>query len=716
MYYARSVIRTLDLVRFLGVVGGLTIYLWGLAFWFPALTTVKAQTSAPPCGDQTKVFSSKAFFVPYFDCLLNNSGIQAGLLSDDDIVNNDATIAFNTTHLLHSYLDMYELTRDPKYLDLFTQITDKYLNLRDDKRGLTIFGKSTPLPVWSVNSFLTLAYPKTLLDDTGNPSLEVLPEHWAHNQTFVINVTDGTNPGTFKLSITNRHRNAEIYGEVHVFDNLTMNSFNTTYTEISTIKGLTGLKFKKVGPNRPKNFIITSFQTKRIVNLHKNGGATSPLARFSLMANQYDWPAIYETKAPAYKQTAIETVSAIDSLGEWVDMGSYGYYQWKSTDGGGFYLNNVPYPFNYSSAIGKTYIYLYRGSTGEEKERYRTRLTKMANGFMYCGAGWKRSETDATKCVTPVIDSINGNRYNWPYQQFGNYVEHTVHAHDDLDFINLLLEDGFLTQDVGIRFANSAYFIVKNTDQNPPKIEKDVIGIKPDIDMSDSLKNFIFTFQRSSVVYSRYRRDLFDKSRNLFSLFPLDQYYSSVAKFGNYYNSLTRTALIADRNNWWSQPGLPTNTPAPTLPPIPTATITPTMPAGPTSTPTVAPSRTPTPTLSPPTATPTTQPVTLTPTPTAQPTSTPTPLPTATLAPDAPTPTITPTHTPSPSPVATSTPNPDNCNKSSDLNNDGVTDLSDASIMIAKMGQSGDNLPEDLNCDGLIDLSDWSILISQLDG
>lgn len=645
--------RTLSLVRFLGMVGGLVVGFWVLAFWLPTFSTLKAQASAPPCGDQTKIFSSKSFFVPYFDCLLDSSGIQTKFMADNEIVINDATIAFNATHLLHSYLDMYELTQNPKYLDLFTQITDKYLNLRDDKQGITIFGQSQSLPIWSVSSFLTFAYPKTLLDAENNPSLEVLGEHWAHNQTFVINIADGTNPGTFKLLITNRHRNSEIYGEVKIFDNLTINSFNTTWTDITTgVKGLTGLKFRKVGTNRPKNIIITSFQTKRIANLHKNGGAVSPLARFSLLAHQRDMPDVYEAKAVAYKQAAIDTVSAIDSLGEWVDMGSYGYYQWKSTNGGGFYLNEVPYPFNYSSAIGKAFVYLYRDSTGEEKEKYKTRLIKMANGFMYCGTGWKQSAVGDTKCITQVTDGVTGNRYNWPYQQFGNWSEHTVHAHDDLDFINLLLEDGFLSQDVGTRFANSAYFIVKNTDQNPPKIEKDVVGVLPDIELDDSLKNYIFTFQRSSVVYSRYRKDLFDKSKNLFSTFPLDQYYSSVAKFGNYYNSLTRTALIADRNNWWSQPGLPTNTP--------------------------------------------------------------TPLPTATLVPGEPSPTITPTHTPSPSSTPTATPNPDGCNKSSDFNSDGLTDLSDVSIMIVKMGQSGDNLPEDLNCDDLIDLSDLSILISQL--
>ncbi len=94
-----------------------------------------------------------------------------------------------------------------------------------------------------------------------------------------------------------------------------------------------------------------------------------------------------------------------------------------------------------------------------------------------------------------------------------------------------------------------------------------------------------------------------------------------------------------------------------------------------------------------------------TPTPTLKTTSTPTLTPTVTSA---------PTTTPTSTPAQSDTPTPSSCDKSYDLDDSGLVDLSDVSILISALGQTGSGLPEDLNCDQIVDLSDFSLLITKL--
>jgi hypothetical protein len=49
-----------------------------------------------------------------------------------------------------------------------------------------------------------------------------------------------------------------------------------------------------------------------------------------------------------------------------------------------------------------------------------------------------------------------------------------------------------------------------------------------------------------------------------------------------------------------------------------------------------------------------------------------------------------------------------------DLNNDGLVDISDYSILVLQLMQTGVNLRADLNNDGIVDISDYSLLISNI--
>jgi hypothetical protein len=50
--------------------------------------------------------------------------------------NDDGSIAWNTSYVLNSYIDMYEVTTDRKYLDKFTALADPIPGETDDRRDL----------------------------------------------------------------------------------------------------------------------------------------------------------------------------------------------------------------------------------------------------------------------------------------------------------------------------------------------------------------------------------------------------------------------------------------------------------------------------------------------------------------------------------------------------------------------------------------------------
>ncbi|MCA9438880.1 MAG: hypothetical protein KC978_24055, partial [Candidatus Omnitrophica bacterium] len=120
--------------------------------------------------------------------------------ADKPLDNVDGGIAWGASYQMDAYLDMYEATVDPAYLEHFVRLADQVLAARADKsgtldyRGRITFG-------WPSGGHYTLGKQVILRDKAGEPSIQVRTIGRSYNNKTSIEILEATREDQFGLRI-----------------------------------------------------------------------------------------------------------------------------------------------------------------------------------------------------------------------------------------------------------------------------------------------------------------------------------------------------------------------------------------------------------------------------------------------------------------------------------------------------------------------------------
>ncbi|MBN1226293.1 MAG: hypothetical protein JXA79_04830, partial [Deltaproteobacteria bacterium] len=125
-------------------------------------------------------------------CKSEEYGIQKSTFHD--LLYNDnlsGRIVWNERYFMESLINIYEATKDRRYIEIFIRHADHVLSVRDDAtRSLDFMGRRRP--GWQTGGYYTLGIPRLIKDAGGLPSLEIRAIHNAGNGNTSIAVTEGS--------------------------------------------------------------------------------------------------------------------------------------------------------------------------------------------------------------------------------------------------------------------------------------------------------------------------------------------------------------------------------------------------------------------------------------------------------------------------------------------------------------------------------------------
>jgi hypothetical protein len=139
-----------------------------------------------------------------YDSLLEAILFGKTLLYTDNLTGR---IVWNEAPFMESLLNMYEVTKDRRYLEIFVEHADHVLQMRDDyARRPDYAGRLRP--GWQAGAYYTLGVPVIIPDERGYPSLEIQGIHQVGNNHTVVEITQEDH-GRFTLHIRNDFRRSK---------------------------------------------------------------------------------------------------------------------------------------------------------------------------------------------------------------------------------------------------------------------------------------------------------------------------------------------------------------------------------------------------------------------------------------------------------------------------------------------------------------------------
>lgn len=296
-----------------------------------------------------------------YEKLLSMVGQGAGLFYSDNLTGR---IVWNEQYFMESLLNVYQATREERYLRLFMEHADHVLSQRDDQaRRKDHAGKSRP--GWQSGAHYTLGVPIIIPDDEGNPSLEVQTIRCAGNNYTALEIRRKDN--RFDLIVKNNFRRENAV--VVRYENLTLSSVEAKIN--AHLNPESYIRVKALGSQPPTDGSYLLRETYRIVfhELH-TPLIGIPFLRFAALVFENDLRS-YEGKAKRYI-TAFEE-SYRDYQDSWREDEEGGYFIFEAN--GKHCAAGLPVPYNGLSANGRFLLWLYR-ATG--KQEYLTKAFKLA--------------------------------------------------------------------------------------------------------------------------------------------------------------------------------------------------------------------------------------------------------------------------------------------------------------------------------------------------
>lgn len=368
--------------------------------------------------------------------LLLNFALENGVFTYTS--NEQGRIAWNTAYFLDSLINIFELTQDTYYLDVFAFYADAILAVRDDINGREDFlGRSRP--GWQTNSYYTLGVPQVLFDVYGRPSLQIQGIHSSGNNHTEIRII-WERDNHFTIEIYNDFRRESTL--IDRYENVTMDIVETEIN--SSLSPNSYIRVTRVGEYPPAEgrYLLKNTYVVVLHELH-TPSINIPFVRFSIVVNEYGLRS-YKKKSYEYLQRAQESYEDYKTL-------------WRRDEEGGYFVFDpqtpiwsagLPVPYNGLALHGRFFLWMYE-ATGKQEylekaclllSKIRSGIKKTEEGFLempyWYGTpylGWQGSKNGpAHKLYT----------YGKPRKQ----IEDVSHFTLTLQFLLDALERGVLSE------------------------------------------------------------------------------------------------------------------------------------------------------------------------------------------------------------------------------------------------------------------------------
>ena len=328
-------------------------------------------------------------YIQTYDHLLSYAYSQ-GLFHYSD--NHQGRIAWNTAYFLDSLLNMFVVTGDVHYLDIFIAYGDEVLRFRDDIAGRIDFtGRSRP--GWQTDAYYTLGKPYVLPSVTERASLRIQGVHLFGNNHTVVRVIP-EDEQHFTLEVSNDFR--QTTPKVVHYRHLTMDTVESVVN--AHLSPWDYIQVSRLGDTPPAAGTYPLLRTYSVV-LHgeHTPGINVPFVRFAALVRQKGLKGYFQEKADVYLQKALESYKDYSGLWRTDDQGGYFIFDPKSP----FWCAGCPVPYNVLSLHGRFLLWLSL-ATGEEK--YQEQAMMLA-----------RRLRSAMK-ITPSGNLQMSYWYGFPYQ------------------------------------------------------------------------------------------------------------------------------------------------------------------------------------------------------------------------------------------------------------------------------------------------------------
>ena len=283
-----------------------------------------------------------------YEELLKATSFGQRLLYDDNLTGR---IVWNEAYFMESLINMYEVTSDLRYLEIFVEHADHVLQMRDDHAGRPDYAGRIR-PGWQAGGYYTLGVPVIIPDDQGNPALEIQGVHRAGNDHTVVEIIreDGEH---FTLLVRNDFRRNEVL-EVR-FEGLTLETVEQRVN--ADLSPDSWVRVRVVGSSLPAQGVWALTETYRMVihELHTPIIGV-PFLSFADLVFRGPELAVYREKAETYVRAFEESLN--DYLSSWRKDEEGGFFVFDPA--GKFWASGLPVPYNGLSANGRFLLWLWR--------------------------------------------------------------------------------------------------------------------------------------------------------------------------------------------------------------------------------------------------------------------------------------------------------------------------------------------------------------------
>ncbi|HEU68906.1 MAG TPA: hypothetical protein ENN53_06820, partial [Candidatus Acetothermia bacterium] len=311
-------------------------------------------------------------------------GLLAAVSSGEDLLYHDnltGRIVWNQAQFMESLINMFELTGDTRYIEIFARHADHVMRTRDDHAGRPdSFGELRK--GWQTGGYYTLGLPLVLPDEDGQPALEVQGVRRAGNNHTTVEVpTEGN--ARFTVVIRNDFRRSEPV--VERFDNLSLDTVEGVVNAQLCPESWIRVRVLGTSPPAPGIYHLSQTYTVVLHELHTPIIAV-PFLRFADL--------VFRTSGlDEYRETAIAYVKAMEeSLADYAaswredEEGAFLIFE----PSGAFWCSGFPVPYNGLSANGRLLLWLWRTSGKQEylnmavavARKVRAGLTFLADGTL----------------------------------------------------------------------------------------------------------------------------------------------------------------------------------------------------------------------------------------------------------------------------------------------------------------------------------------------
>jgi len=338
-----------------------------------------------------------------YDDLLKATSFGESLLYNDNLTGR---IVWNEAQFMESLINMYEVTKDRQYLEIFVEHADHVLQMRDDHAGRTDYAGRLR-PGWQTGAYYTLGVPVITPDEQGHPSLEIQGIHRAGNNYTVVEIAE-EDGGYFTLLVRNNFRRSEPL-EVR-FEGLTLENVEEKVN--TNLSPNSWIHIRVVGSAPPSSGVWALKETYRMVihELH-TPIIGIPFLRFADLVFRSPELVIYRPKAEKYVQAFEESFR--DYANSWREDTEGGYFVFEP--GGKFWASGLPVPYNGLSANGRFLLWLYRvtGNTDYLQkaaalaQKVRAGMTFLPDGTMTMPY-WIKESLPYTGWEDRNSDPVNG--------------------------------------------------------------------------------------------------------------------------------------------------------------------------------------------------------------------------------------------------------------------------------------------------------------------